>query len=98
MARIHKQTSQYLNTPIRDFYLDVLTLRRIPPSANDRIITIESKYENRPDLFANDFYGSPRLWWIIVVRNPDVLIDPLADFTAGTQIFVPSQESVQEII
>lgn len=98
MARIHKQTSQYLNTPIRDFYLDVLTLRRIPPSANDRIVTIESKYENRPDLFANDFYGSPRLWWIIVVRNPDVLIDPLADFTAGTQIFVPSQESVQEII
>ena len=44
MARIHKETSQYYNTPIKDFYLDVLTVRRVPPSSNDKIVAIEAKY------------------------------------------------------
>jgi len=95
MARIHKETSPYYNTSIKDFYLDVLTYRIVPASSNDKIVAIEAKYENRPDLFANDYYGSPRLWWVLVVRNPDVLIDPLEDFKTGVEIFVPSVETVQ---
>ena len=95
MARIHKETSQYYNTPIKDFYLDVLAYRTIPASTNDTIVAIEAKYENRPDLFANDYYGSPRLWWVLVVRNMDTLIDPLEDFKTGVEIFVPSVETVQ---
>ena len=98
MASIHKDTSHYLNTSIRDFYLDVLTIRSIAPSSNDSLIAIENKYDKRPDLFANDFYGSPRLWWILVLRNMDTLIDPIEDFTAGTEIFVPSSETVQGLI
>lgn len=95
MARIHKETSPYYNTPIKDFYLDVLQYRTIPSSSNDKIIAIEAKYEGRPDLFANDYYGSPRLWWVLVVRNPDILIDPLEDFKTGVEIFVPSVETIQ---
>ena len=95
MARIHKETSPYYRTPIKDFYLDVLQYRSIPASPNDKIVSIAAKYENRPDLFANDYYGSPRLWWVLVVRNPDVLIDPLEDFKTGVEIFVPSVETVQ---
>jgi len=95
MARIHKETSQYYNTPLKDFYLDILTLRRVPPSSNDTIVAIEAKYENRPDLFANDYYGTPRLWWVLVMRNMDTLIDPLEDFKTGVEIFVPSTETVQ---
>ena len=98
MARIHKSTSQYLNTPIKDFYLDILTKRVIPPSANDTIVTIEAKYDQRPDLFANDFYGTPRLWWVLITRNMDVIIDPIADFKTGVQIFVPNPETVQDIL
>ncbi len=98
MARIHKDTSHYLNTPIRDFYLDLLKLRRVPASSNDLVVTIENKYDKRPDLFANDTYGSPRLWWVLVMRNMDTLIDPIEDFTAGTEIFVPSVETIQELL
>lgn len=98
MSRLNKTTSPYYLTPVKDFYLDVLTLREIPANANDQLITIEAKYENRPDLFANDFYGSPRLWWVLVVRNMDLLIDPIADFNAGVQIFVPTAETIQDII
>jgi len=98
MARIHKDNSHYLNTPIKDFYLDVMKLRRVPASSNDKVIQIENKYHKRPDLFANDFYGSPRLWWVLVMRNMDTLIDPIEDFTSGTEIFVPSTEIVQGLI
>jgi len=97
MARIHKDTSHYSNTPIKDFYLDLLVHRRIPPSSNDTIVAIEAKYENRPDLFANDYYGSPRLWWVLVLRNMDTLIDPLEDFKTGVEIFVPTPESVKNL-
>lgn len=97
MAKIHKETSPYFNTPIKDFYLDLLVHRRIPPSSNDTIVAIEAKYENRPDLFANDYYGSPRLWWVLVLRNMDILIDPLEDFKTGVEIFVPTAESVQNL-
>lgn len=98
MASINKTTSPYFTTSIRDFYLDVLTLREIPASSNDKLVTIEAKYENRPDLFANDVYGSARLWWVLPVRNRDILIDPIADFKAGVQIFVPTAETIREII
>lgn len=98
MARINKTSSPYYNTPIKDFYLDVLTFREIPASSNDQIVTIEAKYENRPDLFASDFYGSPRLWWVLAVRNMDILIDPIADFKAGVQIFVPASDSIANMV
>lgn len=98
MARIHKSTSPYLNTPIKDFYLDVLVKRVITPSSNDKIVTIDAKYDQRPDIFANDYFGSPKLWWVLVARNMDILIDPIADFKTGVQIFVPNPETVQDLI
>ena len=93
MAGIHKTTSPYLNTPIKNFYLDIMTKRSIPSSSNDELVTIEAKYNERPDLFANDYFGSPRLWWVLATRNMDTLIDPIADFKTGVQIFVPNPES-----
>jgi hypothetical protein len=98
MAKFNKTSSPYLTTPTRDFYLDLMVKRNIPPSANDTIVTIEAKYEGRPDKFANDFYGSPRLWWILPSRNMDILIDPIEDFKAGVAIFVPSPASVQDLV
>ena len=98
MAKFSKTTSTYYDTPVKDFYLDLMVKRHIPPSTNDTIMTIEAKYEGRPDKFANDYYGSPRLWWILATRNMDILIDPIEDFKAGVAIFVPSPESVQDLV
>ena len=98
MAGIHKTTSPYLNTPIKDFYLGVMAKRSIPASSNDELVTIEAKYNERPDLFANDYFGSPRLWWVLATRNMDTLVDPIADFKTGVQIFVPNPETIQDIV
>ena len=98
MAGKHKTTSPYLNTPIKDFYLDVMVKRSIPSSSNDELVTIEAKYDERPDLFANDYFGSPRLWWVLATRNMDTLVDPIGDFKTGVQIFVPNPETIQDIV
>ena len=90
-------TSQYLNTPIRDFYLDVLNLRRIPPSDNDTLYTVTPRTEKRPDLLADELYGTPRLWWVFAVRNPDELVDPIEDLVAGLQIFIPTLDDIKDI-
>lgn len=98
MSKLNKTNSPYFTTPIKDFYLDIMNKRDIPPNANDKIVVIEAKYNERPDLFANDFFGSPRLWWILATRNMDTLIDPIADFKTGVAIFVPSAETIQDLV
>lgn len=98
MANIHKPTSPYFKTPIKDFYLDIWKKREIPPNANDELITIEPKYEARPDLLANDLYGSPRLWWVFAVRNMDILVDPVEDMRAGVQIFAPNKDTISDLV
>lgn len=100
MAGIHKSTSPYVNTGVSNEYikyLDIWSPIKIPESANDYEYIIETKYDERPDLLANDLYGSPRLWWVFAIRNKDVLIDPIADFTAGTKIIITSKSTVENI-
>ena len=89
MKNNFKVTSQYLETPITDWYLDIWVPRGIDAKDTDRLFTITAKYEERPDLLSDEIYGTPRMWWVIVLRNKNVLIDPIADFKAGVQIYLP---------
>ena len=98
MAKIHKTTSPYYKTPIKDFYLDIWKKRNIPPQADDNLITVEAKYEKRPDLLAYDLYGTPRLWWVFAVRNMDILVDPIEDLTTGIQIFAPAKDRIADFV
>ena len=98
MAKRHKSTSPYYKTPVKDFYLDILRKREIPANANDLLLVLEAKYEGRPDLLASDLYGTPRLWWVFAVRNMDLLIDPVEDMKTGLEIFVPSKDTIAELI
>ena len=90
MANSTKDTSQYLLTPVTDWYLDILVPRTIDKSDFDKIITIPPAYDQRPDLLSQEEYGTPKLWWVFTMRNPDSLIDPIEDFVAGLQIYVPT--------
>lgn len=90
MSDNSKDTSQYRATPIKDWYLDQLVLRAVPSSASDRLIEIPPAFALRPDLLSYHEYGTPRLWWVFSVRNPDLLMDPIDDFVAGLQIYVPA--------
>jgi hypothetical protein len=89
MAANSKDSSQYLLTPIKDWYLDLWVPRTVPKSDFDKIIIIPPEFNQRPDLLSNQEYGTPRLWWVFCVRNPDLIIDPINDFVAGLEIFVP---------
>jgi hypothetical protein len=98
MANYHSKDSFLRNAPVNDFYLDINSLPKIPKSLDDDTYTIESRYENRPDLLAYKLYGTANLWWVFALRNPDKLVDPLEDFTAGKIIRIPTQETINRVI
>jgi hypothetical protein len=89
MSQSSKETSQYTLTPVKDWYLDIMVPRVIPKSDYDKIIRIPPAYDQRPDLLSQSEYGTPKLWWVFAVRNPDLINDPIQDFVSGLEIFVP---------
>ncbi len=90
MASRTKDTSQYFYTGVKNWYLDIWVPRSVPSSDYDKIVTIPPEFDKRPDMMSQYEYGTPRLWWVFAIRNPDVLIDPIEDFTSGTEIYVPA--------
>ena len=91
----YKSSSPYHDTPITKFYLDV-GIPSIPRDGSEVPVTIEPKYHRRPDLLAYELYGTSRLWWLFAAVNPDVLQDPVFDFTSGKEIVLLSKERAQE--
>jgi len=83
---------------VDDQYLDILNIRPIPATGDDVVYTIEVQYTHRPDLLAYDIYGNSKLWWIFAQRNPDSLKDPIYDFVAGLQIYVPQGPLMREYL
>lgn len=93
----YTDTSPYSRTRIvDDKYLDILTPKTIPASSDDVLYTIEPQYSRRPDLLAFDLYNSAKLWWVFAQRNPDVLQDPVFDFTPGTEIYLPKGNALKD--
>jgi len=90
MANNSKDTSQYLLTPITDWYLDIMIPRSVAKSEYDKIMVIPPQFDQRPDLLSQVEYGTPKLWWVFAVRNPDLINDPIQDFVSGLEIYVPS--------
>lgn len=90
MASNSKETSQYASTAITDFYLDIWSPIAVSNSPYDQIYTIPAAFDQRPDLLSQQEYGTPAMWWVFTLRNPDLLIDPIQDFVAGLQIYIPS--------
>ena len=97
MPTTSKYTSKYRYTPVTDFYLDTWRPVEIPPSDDDVLFELTPKYDERPDLISYDQYGTPRLWWVFILRNMNVLTDPVGDFKAGTAIYIPTRETIDRI-
>ncbi len=87
----YSPTSLYYNTTQRSTYLDIWSPRPIPAQPDDYDYQIQPQYNYRPDLLAFDLYGTPRLWWVFMQRNADVLFDPIYDFKAGVIIKLPKR-------
>ena len=91
---IYSNTSPYSTTQEMSDHLGILNPRTITAEKDDQSYTIERTYAYRPDLLAYDLYGSPRLWWVFVQRNPDQLEDPIYDFKPGVTIQLPKKETL----
>ena len=94
MVETYAKTSPYVNTPQRNFlieYLDFYENRPVPSDDSDELIALSPKHEQRPDLLSAELYGTPNLWWVFAVRNPNIIIDPIYDLKSGLEIFVPTK-------
>lgn len=95
----YRKTSPYFKTEIKNgLYLDYLTIRPVPARSNDVLYKIEPQYTHRPDLLAFDLYGTPDLWWVFIQRNLDTLRDPIYDFEAGVEIYLPQSDLMRETL
>jgi len=81
-----------------DLYLDILRIRPVPAESDDVVYEIEPQYTYRPDLLAFDLYGNHKLWWVFAQRNMNVIKDPIYDFEAGVEIYLPKQSSLRELL
>lgn len=90
MTASYSKTSPYYGTSTWGKYLDVWAGKSIMPDVTDAVYQIDDIYNGRPDLLAHDLYKDSNLWWVFAIRNPDVLVDPLLNFTTGKIIYVPT--------
>jgi len=94
----YKTNSPWADTLIENNYLGNLVIRPVSAESDDYLYTIETQYTYRPDLLAYDLYQDPKLWWVFIQRNMDVLQDPVFDFVAGTEIYIPKGNSLKQIL
>jgi hypothetical protein len=95
---IYRPTSPWKDTPIENNYLSVLRIRPVSSESDDYLYTIEPQYTHRPDLLAYDLYQDSKLWWVFIQRNMNVLQDPIYDFVAGTKIYIPKGNALNQIL
>ena len=93
---LYPVTSPYYNTAIEgNDFLDVMVNRPITVDPTDVYWEITTTYNLRPDLLAYDLYNDSRLWWVFAQRNPDVIEDPIYDFSPGKVIQLPKLSNLK---
>jgi len=94
----YSKKSAYGLTGTNDHFLDLMVNRPIPKLESDVKMTITQTYHMRPDLLAFDLYEDSELWWVFAQRNPDILKNPLIDFSVGTVIQVPTITTLRDTL
>lgn len=96
MANVkYSRSSVYALTPQNNQALGYWVPPGISPSVTDEFLVVSSRYRHRPDLLSADLYGTPRLWWVFQMINPDILKDSIYDMQPGIELRVPSNTSIQ---
>ena len=91
MSVTYNNTSNYSITGLNRRNLELYNPKITSNTLSEDTLTIivQNKFNLRPDLLAQELYGSARLWWVFVHYNRDKLKDPIFDFKAGIKIVVP---------
>jgi hypothetical protein len=74
--------------------MDYWNPRPVSVSMNDPVISLDRKYQHRPDLLSYDLYGTVDLWWVFMSANPDVIKDPIWDFREGMVLIIPAANNI----
>ena len=74
-----------------DTYLETVNQTPVAESNLDKYHEVEQNEENRLDIIANKYYGSPDLWWVIAMGNN--IIDPFI-VKVGDIIRIPNLTSL----
>lgn len=93
--------NQYSTVPMVDFYLghaEFPTAQELLQNKTAEFITVEPKFQHRPDLLSYDLYQNSNYWWIIVLLNRDTLKDPIRDLKSGMTLRVLSLQAVKGIV
>jgi hypothetical protein len=98
MASYSTTSPWFLTNLKNNDFLDIYENRPILKNPSDLLFEITPQYTYRPDLLSFDLYGTPKLWWVFAVRNPDVLKDPVFDFIAGTKILLPKKSTLSSSV
>lgn len=59
--------------------------------AGSKYFKVTPQYEYRPDLLAEDVYGSPKYWYVILEMNG---LTGFEQFVRGLTVIVPDREGV----
>lgn len=90
--------SPYVDTYQTNWYLLPITLREVLPDNTDTYQEISTKYQFRPDLMSYDLYGTPAYWWVFMIRNMNLIRDPIWDFQANVKIWVPTKTRIEGLM
>jgi len=96
---MYKNNSPWSKTNIiDDSILDLITFRNLYPDPFDEVYTIPTEFDERPDLCSYQMYGTAKYWWIFAARNPNDIIDPIRDFSAGIKIRIPNIDNISNMV
>ena len=96
---MYKEESPWNRTVIIDeTVLDIMKKRFIYKDPFDAYYTIPQEFDERPDLCSYKMYGTAKYWWIFATRNADIIIDPIREFSAGTEIRIPSKDNIANMV
>lgn len=94
MASAYSQYSPYAKVK-QTWYLDYNLPIGLAPADTDVEYTIPSEYNEQPWRLSHEIFGNERLYYVFALLNPNILVDPIYDFTTGTVIRIPSLQRVQ---
>src|SRR4051812_2754896 len=93
----YPKSSPYAVTPQLTWRLSQYKHRRIPPASTDTLRVLPPKFNNSPDRLSYDLYCTQQYWWVFMLRNMNVIREPVFDMRAGISIYVPPLETINTV-
>lgn len=95
---VFSKNSPYYNTPVGSRFIGNYVHREIPSDDSDYELEVENKYNERPKSLSNDLFGTPKLFWVFIAMNRDLMTDPVYGLKSQMTITVPTRERILALL